>query len=117
MRKDSGPILVSLQPLSTHNVLKQDRIGFYHFTDPIYTAPAREAIGIEEIPFTSGVWIDENGTFHLREHPGIPQYVGPPSVEIDKEWDLIIERELSWSSFTEKYILSICSGMVSCYSG
>ena len=101
MKKDSGPILVSLQPLSTHNVLKQDRIGFYHFTDPIYTAPAREAIGIEEIRFTSGVWIDENGTFHLREHPGIPQYVGPPSVEIDKEWDLIIERELSWSSFTE----------------
>ncbi|PMD13118.1 hypothetical protein NA56DRAFT_445371 [Hyaloscypha hepaticicola] len=65
--------------------------------------PARPSISIEEVRFTSGVWIDDNGTFHLTEHPGIPTYVGPPSPDIDKHWDSIIKPE--WFHATQEEIV------------
>lgn len=77
---------ISLYLLRRHSV--------YHCTHICPLVAAHSAIGIEEVRFTSGVWIDDNGTFHLAEHPGLPTYVGPPNSKIDKAWDDIVERKL-----------------------
>lgn len=83
----------------------------------VNAAPAKIAISLEEIRFTSGVYIDDNGTFHLAEHPGLPQYVGPPSSEIDEAWEEIVQRRHCLAPFMPSqmtHILIHSSGMVLC---
>jgi hypothetical protein len=61
------------------------------------SAPARPSIGLRRVKFTSGVYIDANGSFHLNNHPEVPNYVGPPSPEIDAEWSKLADRKkLVW---------------------
>jgi hypothetical protein len=97
MRMDLGLILVRPKPFQypLHYPSRNNLAHILlHSTNWNPIGPARPSISIEEVRFTSGVWIDDNGTFHLTEHPGIPTYVGPPSPDIDKHWDSIIKREL-----------------------
>lgn len=39
-----------------------------------------------QLEFTGGIEEDENGHLYLAIPPGQPQFVGPPSPEIDAAW-------------------------------
>jgi hypothetical protein len=46
-----------------------------------------------KVKFTSGVYVDDDGVFHLAEHPRLPTYVETPSTKIDEAWTNIVERK------------------------
>jgi hypothetical protein len=39
------------------------------------------------VKFTGGLELNETGKLHRIIDPGQPQYVGPPTPEIDAAWD------------------------------
>jgi hypothetical protein len=47
---------------------------------------ARELIEYVQLEFTGGIEEDENGHLYRAKPPGQPQFVGPPSPEIDAAW-------------------------------
>ncbi|KAI0424463.1 hypothetical protein F5Y09DRAFT_353404 [Xylaria sp. FL1042] len=56
--------------------------------------PLRSSIEFVKVKFTGGLKFDENGTTYYRAvEPGVPQYVGEPSDELDQRWRSLIRGQ------------------------
>ncbi|KAJ5890475.1 uncharacterized protein N7473_006703 [Penicillium subrubescens] len=47
----------------------------------------KSQIQLHQVKFTGGLELNETGKLHRIIDPGQPQYVGPPTPEIDAAWD------------------------------
>jgi len=55
---------------------------------------SNETMGLKRVRFTSDIQVDPNGTLYLSQNPNGPQYVGPPTPEIDQAWeDLLMKND------------------------
>lgn len=53
--------------------------------------PARSSIELSKIKFKGGFRYNETSQTYYREHdPAEPQYIGPPSPEIDQAWEELL---------------------------
>ncbi|OJJ42268.1 hypothetical protein ASPZODRAFT_137405 [Penicilliopsis zonata CBS 506.65] len=58
----------------------------------------RSSIELQEVQFTGGLELDENGRLISVTDPGAPKYAGPPSPEIDDAWnELMLALDLDLS--------------------
>ncbi|KAI0964835.1 hypothetical protein F4678DRAFT_367028 [Xylaria arbuscula] len=55
--------------------------------------PLRSSIEVVQVKFTGGLKFDENGTTYRAVEPGVPQYVGEPSDELDRRWRSLIRGQ------------------------
>jgi hypothetical protein len=55
------------------------------------TEPAKSTIEPVQISFTGGLHYDEQGHLFREVIGNEPQYVGPPSPEIDAAWDDLLK--------------------------
>jgi hypothetical protein len=60
-----------------------------HVTD-LGKEPAWNSIDLQQVRFTGGVSVTENGTLYRLIDPRLSQYVGEPSSEIDEAWDDLV---------------------------
>lgn len=58
-----------------------------NYANGMILGPAKEAIKLQEVTYTSAFRYNETSkTFYRDFDPDIPQYVGVPSPAIDKAW-------------------------------
>ncbi|KAI8630470.1 hypothetical protein F5Y19DRAFT_474252 [Xylariaceae sp. FL1651] len=55
--------------------------------------PLRSMIGIKKVKFIGGLKFHENGTTYRYVEPGVTQYVGEPSEELDRAWRSLIRGQ------------------------
>ncbi|KAI3342238.1 hypothetical protein F4824DRAFT_195251 [Ustulina deusta] len=55
--------------------------------------PLRSSIYLKKVKFTGGLKFHENGTTYRAIQPGVPQYVGEPSDEMDRRWRSLIRGQ------------------------
>lgn len=53
--------------------------------------PLRAAIQLKKVKLTGGLKFNDNGTLYHVIKPGVQQYVGPLSPEIEAVWDTLLE--------------------------
>lgn len=63
--------------------------------------PSWPIIELEEVRFTSGVLFDKDGEPYRTPYPDVPDYFGPPTPEIDANWEALIGGE----SFPQVFLI------------
>ncbi|KAK1501471.1 hypothetical protein CTAM01_05695 [Colletotrichum tamarilloi] len=59
----------------------------------IYIEPIKGVLASETVRFTGGLHFYKNGTLYREVIEGQPQYVGPPSPEIDAAWKSLLKGQ------------------------
>jgi hypothetical protein len=73
--------------ISVHpNDTSDHQLTMRFFTDPI-----KGVLASETVRFTGGLHFHKNGTLYRETIEGQPQYVGPPSPEIDSAWNRLLK--------------------------
>ena len=83
--------LVVLESLVITLLISKARHTFLNHIGPHDFPNIQPAIGLENRRFTSAIRILDNGTLEFALDPAQPRYVGPPSPEIDQNWDDLTE--------------------------
>lgn len=56
------------------------------------TVPAKSSIELSRVKFKGAFRYNESSNTYYRVHdPAEPQYIGPPSPEIDKAWEDLLD--------------------------
>ncbi|KIN09131.1 hypothetical protein OIDMADRAFT_48960 [Oidiodendron maius Zn] len=67
-----------------------DTLGTYETGWKTEIIPDRNTLTLKRVKFYGGILYGENGTVSLSHRPGEPDYFGPPGVETDHAWSLIL---------------------------